>query len=245
MANLKRADAPSPELMNEWVDEFGEELATALSQFFVKEDLDPDRAKVQDSYWGWSSGRVVQVEVGQRDYGVAVDENSAFDLAVELVTQDLEQEPELFTQSWLEQHINTDALRDALYADEANNLRDELESEAVRRTEDVAERMGIDIDDFIDEDGDIKEDTLYRAVMDQIDDFVDTEISDRLRDPVGYLIDMLGEKDGMEQAIKIAGIDIDAAARDAVATDGIGHFLGSYDGNIYDLPGGGVYWRHN
>ena len=46
-------------------------------------------------------------------------------------------------------------------------------------------------------------------------------------------------------AIKLGGIDIDRAARDAVDTDGPGHFLSSYDGETYELPGGGVYWRVN
>ena len=60
-----------------------------------------------------------------------------------------------------------------------------------------------------------------------------------------YLEDIYGKGDAVKQAIEIAGIDIDAAAEDAVDTDGAAHFLSSYDGNSYTTKGGLVYWRTN
>ena len=62
---------------------------------------------------------------------------------------------------------------------------------------------------------------------------------------MGYLRDVFGDQDAAKQAIRIAGIDTDAAAEDAIAADGAGHFLSSYDGEVHDLPHGGQYWRHN
>ena len=46
-------------------------------------------------------------------------------------------------------------------------------------------------------------------------------------------------------AIEIAGIDIDAAADDAVDTDGWEHFLARYDGKSHETDSGLVYWRVN
>ena len=44
---------------------------------------------------------------------------------------------------------------------------------------------------------------------------------------------------------EIAGIDIDAAAEEAVSTDGAAHFLSSYDGKTTLTKSGLVYWRTN
>ena len=54
-----------------------------------------------------------------------------------------------------------------------------------------------------------------------------------------------GEEDGVTKAIEIGGIDVEAATEEVVSTDGVGHFLSHYDGNINDGPGGIVYWRDN
>ena len=52
-------------------------------------------------------------------------------------------------------------------------------------------------------------------------------------------------EDAVKKAIEIAGIDIDAAAEEAVQSDGAAHFLSSYDGNSYTTEAGLVYWRTN
>ena len=67
---------------------------------------------------------------------------------------------------------------------------------------------------------------------------------DRLKDPMQYLEDIYGDE-AAQKAIEIAGIDIDAAAEDAVQTDGAEHFLSRYDGNSYETKSGFVYWREN
>jgi hypothetical protein len=71
----------------------------------------------------------------------------------------------------------------------------------------------------------------------------EAKTNEDLKDPMAYLEEMYGREDAVQQAIKIAGINIDAAAEDAVDTDGPEHFLASYDGNTYELDQGWVYWR--
>ena len=79
----------------------------------------------------------------------------------------------------------------------------------------------------------------------EIDDLADKLTDSQLRDPMQYLSDIYGDKEAVEQAIKIAGIDEDAAAEDAVDTDGWEHFLSRYDGNSSETASGFVYWRDN
>ncbi len=247
---IRKAEKVSPEQQAEWSAEYGEALAAALEQFFDVEDEDPDGAKLRDGFNGFSSGigTVVQVEIGQREFAVADSYDTAEELAIEMVAQDLEHEPELFTQSWLENFINVDRIRRDLYSDEFDSLYNDLTDHADRDPEDVAERMGLDPSDYEveDEDGDVAvdEDLLRKAIDENLDDFVQREVEERLRDPVGYLVDMFGQE-GMKRALKFGGIDIDEAAKDAVRTDGAGHFLGHYDGELRDLPDSGVYWRLN
>jgi hypothetical protein len=248
---IRKAEKVSPEQQAEWSAEYGEALAAALEQFFDVEDEDPDGAKLRDGFNGFSSGigTVVQVEIGQREFAVADSYDTAEELAIEIVAQDLEQEPELFTQSWLENFINVDRIRRDLYSDEFDSLYNDLTYDADRDPKDVAERMGLDPSDYEveDEDGDVAvdEDLLRKAIDENLDDFVQREVEERLSDPVGYLVDMFGQEEGMKQALRFGGIDIDEAAKDAVRTDGAGHFLGHYDGELSDLPDSGVYWRLN
>ena len=91
-----------------------------------------------------------------------------------------------------------------------------------------------------DEDGDLPE-----PEYSDIETLAEKITEDRLADPIAYLEDIYGRDEAIEQAINIAGIDIDAAAQDAVDTDGWAHFLCRYDGNYDTTPSGFVYWREN
>ena len=73
-------------------------------------------------------------------------------------------------------------------------------------------------------------------------DEVEAEIA---KDPIGYFTDNYGYS--LEDLMKnnLFSIDFDAAADAAIATDGVAHFLSSYDGNEIDLPSGGVAYRTN
>lgn len=79
----------------------------------------------------------------------------------------------------------------------------------------------------------------------EISDLCESETEEQLKDPVSYLEDIYGREDAVKKAIEIAGIDEQAAAEEAVSTDGAGHFLSGYDGHLHTGPGGIVYWRTN
>ena len=59
-----------------------------------------------------------------------------------------------------------------------------------------------------------------------------------------FLEEIYGDE-AAAKAIEIAGIDVDAAADDAVDTDGWEHFLARYDGKSHETASGLVYWRVN
>lgn len=79
----------------------------------------------------------------------------------------------------------------------------------------------------------------------EIKKVADEEATRQLKDPVAHLTDMFGDEDGLKEAIEIGGIDTQAAAEEAVSSDGAAHFLSLYDGYTHELPGGIVYWREN
>ena len=155
--------------------------------------------------------------------------------------QDLEQEPELFSKDFIESHIDKDKLRDALKHDVIDMAIEDLTDEAERNPErfwrDYA-REGFETPEE-NEDGELPEPTSS-----EIEELAEKRADDQLEDPMGYLFEIYGD-DVSAKAIEIAGIDIDAAADDAVDTDGWEHFLARYDGNSHETDSGLVYWRVN
>lgn len=181
------------------------------------------------------------------EWGVAPDEDAAEALAIEMITQDLEEQPEIFTQSWLEGFINEDKLRRVLMPDvidmRMDSIQDDLEHE--QNLEAYANAAGIDLEDFEDEEGDLDETALAAKLLeDHLEDLAEQYAENELEDPLDWLRDIYGDE-AMKKAMEWAGFDVEAAAKDAVLVDGVGHFLASYDGELRDLPSGGVYWRHN
>ena len=79
------------------------------------------------------------------------------------------------------------------------------------------------------------------------DAFVELMTSNQMWEDNGleHYIDNFGE----EQAFKVVSdnnlIDIDKASESAVDTDGVAHFLSSYDGEQIDLSNGHVAYRTN
>jgi len=221
----------------DWNDEEAvlAEVAEALGE-------DPDDLKIDDTGRGLTSfgeGTVyyIQTHSGRRGWCVAEDDDAAREVALAVVRQDLEHEPGIFNKDFIESHINTDRLRRDLYADvldsQINNLT-EMRSDDFW---DDYEREGFEAPEE-DEDGDRPDPTDS-----EIEELAERQVDEMLRNPMSYLEDIYGPEEAVEQAIKIAGIDIDAAAEDAVDTDGWQHFLAHYDGNSHETASGLVYWR--
>lgn len=223
-----------------------EEMSKAL-------DIDVEELNIKESHLGdFGAGTVYEITIkggGHKEWNVVADSDQERELAIEIVKQDLDQEPEIFNQDFIESHIDTDRLRRELESDVLNMNIETLEDRDADEFWREWEQWGLDLpEDVYEEDEDEEEDEHGDArdpTSSEVEELAGKQTEDQLKDPMDYLEDIYGKEDAVKQAIRIAGIDIDAAAEDAVDTDGAGHFLSSYDGETHETDGGLVYWRHN
>lgn len=245
-------------------------------------DIDASELTVEEDR-GASSfgvGTFYEVSLGGshgKSWTVALSEDAAHELAIAMVKQNLEYEPELFNQSFIESHIDIKHLRSELLPDVQNHRYEDLKEEADRRPLEFLKDNDLDIPEpteaqmrkhaeaMSDDDtpGESAEE-IYRRLLEgdaedrwieigdepsvsdrDIEALAEQQAEEQLRDPMSYLEDIYGREDAVKQAIRIAGIDVNEAAEDAVSQDGEGHFLSSYDGHMREAPGGFVYWRTN
>ena len=215
-----------------------------LAEMAKELDIDPDELRIKESHLGdFGAGTVYEITIhGGRhgkEWNVVEDEDQEIELATAIVKQDLEESPENFEPNFIENHINTDRLRRDLESDVLSSNGDRLRDERPSDFWKEYERAGFDAPEE-DEDGE-REDPDDSHIEELAQSLTDEE----LKDPMQYLEDIYDREDAVKQAIEIAGIDIDAAADEAVSADGPAHFLSSYDGNSYTTKNGLVYWRTN
>lgn len=270
MARAKKTKKTSRKRGVDFSDEDSVKAAMAEALDVPVEDLSIEEDKGMGSF---GEGTVYRVELGSKEYFVVEDEDSAEKLAIAIVTQDLENEPENFNKDFIESHIDKERLRRDLHSDVHSSNYDSLKEEADRRPMEFCKQNDIDIPEptekqlrdhaevMSDDENSAAE--IYRKLKEgdaedkwielgeepevpdsAIEDAAETMTNEQLKDPMSYLEDIYGDE-AAAKAIEIAGIDVKAAAEEAVSTDGVGHFLSSYDGNVSDGPGGIVYWRHN
>lgn len=210
-------------------------------------DIAPEDLELDDGGRGFSSFGVDSfwlVESGRMGWVVARDNDVVRDLALAVVKQDIENEPEIFSQDFLESHINVDRLRRDLEPDLLNENHDYFDEMSDDDLLDDGPRYGIDTDQYMETDEDDEDAEPELTDRDGLVEALAEEKTSRdLKDPVDYLVEIYGRDQAIAEAIKIAGIDIDAAAEDAVNTDGPEHFVAPYDGNSHELDCGWVYWR--
>jgi hypothetical protein len=218
-------------------NEFDEEGIIVEMAEALGEDEDDLSAEESSNFSGFG---IDAWEVsGAGTFMVVENEDDAHDLAIAVVLQDLEHEPEIFDQAWLASHIDAVALTRWVF-DAA------MEDDFV---EDIAEN---DQDRFWDEYEswslgsvpDEESDEYLEPTENQIDKLQRAIAKERSGDPMGYLEDIYGDE-ATAKAVEIVGIDYNAAAEDAVQTDGWAHFLSRYDGNYHTTPSGFVYWRED
>jgi hypothetical protein len=239
MATKKTAKKVDPAYNGDFNDE-----ESVLAEMARELDIDPDQLKIREgrSGFGVTTYEITIQGGGHKEWSVVENEDQERELAIEIVKQDLDESPENFTQSWLEGYINTDRLRRDLESDVLNMNIETLQDRSTDEFWREAESAGVDVPEK-DEDGELPEPDQSTIEM-----VAEKQTEDQLKDPMQYIEDMYSREDAVKQAIQIAGIDIvniDAAAEDAVNTDGPAHFLSSYDDNSYTTKGGLVYWRTN
>lgn len=206
---------------------------------------DPSDCSIEDSreLQGFSAGTFYTIACGNKEWNVAKDSDSMRELAIEIVKQDLESEPENFNRSFLERHIDIDRLKRDLRSDLESSNYDYAKEIGAERFWKEADQRSIDIPDDVQAALDAGDDPRDPTGS-ELDEFAEDMTDDQLRDPMEYLRDIYGE-DTTKKAIEIGGIDIDEAADAAVSEDGPEHFVARYDGNSAETKSGFAYWRTN
>lgn len=270
----------------------------------AKFDFDVDQVKQIEEYIGAkmeddepfddARGKIYRFD-DSSEWIIFEDINEAENQAVGYVREMLDNEPESFTESWLQNFISMtdtdkrvmaneestnyayealdedDAMKEAgldIKFDELQEEIDLLESEIKELEEEKSDlestvedkgdenrELGSQIDD-IESDISSKMDEIHlsgkqqEALPDEAREKVQEdkydEIYEALADPVQYFVEDQGIYT-IEELMKASFIfiDTDEAAQDAVDSDGIAHFLSSYDENEVELDNEMIMYRTN
>jgi len=159
------------------------------------------------------------------EYIFIESEEIAEAIAIDQVKEDLEEDPGMFTQTWLQDFIYiSDTDKRLLCNDEEDNIREMI-------TEDT------NIEDY-------KNEEEYNNA---IDEAVNTRLEEYRKEldyPIEYFVNEQGiysVEDLMKQSW--ISINVNEAAEDAIRTDGWAHFLSRYDGEYETTVNGIIYFR--
>jgi hypothetical protein len=180
------------------------------------------------------------------EYRVFKTEDDAEEVAVEQVREDMEESPESFYQDFLLQHIDGRSFFESALDEMNLSYAEDIKSEdderyANRLIAEMVENGIMDEDDALSGNAEELAD-LY------IEDFANLMTEEQLNegnDGFDYFVSNFGLEYTMKLVIDNNLIDIDEASKDAVISDGIGHFLSSYDGETLYLSNDYVAYRVN
>ena len=225
--------------------DFNDEQAV-LGEIAKALDIDKDELDIKygSAPNGCGDAYTISAHGGRQEWIVMRDDDEFDRTAVEGVKNDLQESPENFEPNFIQSHIDMDRLRRDLHSDVSSSNTDYASEIGAERFWEEAPDHNIDIPDNVQEALDKGEDPREPTSA-EIDAFEEDMTEQQLRDPIMYLEEILGKEDAQKKATEIGGINIDAAAEEAVRTDGAAHFMCSYDGDYSTSPSGFIYWRHN
>ena len=235
--------------------EFEEEWGTMISLPEIKEIENLQGSRVESIEEWYPNNKFLLLKLEDGTTWVFGDYDDAEALAKEQVEEDLEENPEYFTQSWLQNYITmSDTDRHITAQEESDYYVDDMTNEEILEEDDDAQMEWDEIQEKIDEEED--EDKIAKLEAEQekiVDDAREKireekydEIYDELEDPVAYFVEDRGIYT-IEQLMKapFIHIDIEEASEDAIRQDGWTHFLSHYDGSYEDIGKGKVIWRED
>ena len=226
-----------------------DELKRQADEIVGGEDAIPDLAKalgvepteISDFKEGDGGGTFTCEGIEYRFFN---SEDTAHDVALSQVRDDLSSEPEMFNQDWLQSYMTiSETDRRIIASEEADNLVDEVYDQ-----DELIEKAGVAEEYAAAEKAENTAlmETIADNAKEKVRDEVSDDIESRLADPIQYFVHDQGiysVEDLMKQSFIM--IDIDAAAESAIDTDGWAHFLSHYDGEYETTDGGLVYFREN
>ena len=185
------------------------------------------------------------VEGDYAEYRVFVSYDNAYDNAIEQVREDLVENPDYFNQDWLFNWIDMDDtienILEKYYLSYADDIALEDDSRYNNRliAEMVANGLMTEEEATSEDADDIAEDN--------VDNLVNLYVEENMQGDKGveWYVSNFGEDDFRNLIIDNNLIDISGASEDAIDTDGVGHFLSSYDGIEIELDNDVVAYRTN
>jgi hypothetical protein len=183
---------------------------------------------------------------GDVEYRVFKTEDDAEQIAVEQVLEDLKENPDYFNQDWLMNYIDgRDFFEEALNEMNDGYVQD-IESESDRKYANrlIAELVENGLMDEEDAESDNAEELADELKYDYVALLTEEKL-DEGNDGLDYFINNFGESETYKMVMDNNLINVDEASQDAVQTDGIGHFLSSYDGETLYLSDDYVAYRIN
>ena len=214
----------------------------------IARELDIDRDELDIRFGsppnGYGEAYTISIHGGHKEW-IVMRNDDEFDAASEEgVKNDLQESPENFEPNFLRSHINMDRLRRDLSSDLSDSNTDYVNDIEPERFWKEASDRGLDIPDDVQAALDNGDDPREPTGPEE-EEFEEDMTNEQLKDPIGYLEEIYGREDAQKKAAEIGGIDVDAAAEEAVRVDGAAHFMCSYDRNYETSPSGFIYWRHN
>jgi len=185
------------------------------------------------------------VEGDSAEYRVFETYAIAYNTAIEQVREDLEENPDYFNQDWLMNWVDMDDtienILEEYYRSYADDIADEDDSRYKNRliAEMVENGLMTEEEATSEEANDIAEDN--------VDNLVDLYVEENMEGDKGinWYISNFGEDEFRDLVIDNNLIDISGASEDAIDTDGVAHFLSSYDGEEIELDNDVVAYRTN
>jgi hypothetical protein len=197
---------------------------------FPQKDISEIKEEIEESLTTSGARYDASVTIDGEEFNLIEDSDKFHDTAIEYVTQMIDDEPENFNQSFIQNHIYiTDTDKSIIAGEEADAYYDDMKDREIERE---YERKNGEIIGEEDEPD-------YDAMREELKSDYSDNIEKELDDPIGYFVDQQGIYT-LEELLKSSFIRIDTedAAAAAVSEDGEAHFLSHYDGNYEETNGG-------
>ena len=185
------------------------------------------------------------VEGDSAEYRVFETYAIAYNTAIEQVREDLEENPDYFNQDWLMNWVDVDDTIENILEEYYRSYADDIafEDDSTYNNRLIAEMVA---NGLMTEEEATSEDADDIA-EDNVDNLVDLYVEENMEGDKGveWYISNFGQDDFRDLVIDNNLIDISGASEDAVDTDGVAHFLSSYDGEEIELDNDVVAYRTN